>query len=42
VRLLARAGRDVALQRALRAWLSGVKTPAAVRVSVDVDPQNFL
>ena len=42
VRLLARAARGVALQRALRAWLDGVKLPAAVRVTIDIDPQSFL
>ena len=42
VRLLARAGRGVALQRALKTWLAGVKAPSTVRVSVDIDPQSFL
>ncbi|MGZ9113873.1 MAG: replication restart helicase PriA, partial [Brevundimonas sp.] len=41
-RLLVRADRDVDLQGFLRAWLARVKVPGSVRLSVDVDPYNFL
>ncbi|MCX7282035.1 MAG: primosomal protein N', partial [Alphaproteobacteria bacterium] len=37
-RLLLQAGRGVDVQAFLKAWLASVKTPAAVRVAVDVDP----
>lgn len=41
-RLLVRADRDVNLQAFLRAWLSRVKVPASVRLTVDIDPYSFL
>jgi primosomal protein N' (replication factor Y) len=41
-RLLVRADRDVDLQGFLRAWLTRVKIPASVRLTVDVDPYSFL
>ena len=41
-RLLVRADRDVNLQAFLKAWLSRVKVPASVRLTVDVDPYSFL
>lgn len=41
-RLLVRADRDVDLQGFLREWLGRVKVPAAVRLTVDVDPYSFL
>lgn len=41
-RLLVRADRDVDLQSFLRAWLTRVKIPASVRLTVDVDPYSFL
>ena len=41
VRLLVKAPRTAALQPALRDWLAAAPPPAAVRVSVDVDPQSF-
>lgn len=41
-RLLVRADRDVDLQGFLRAWLHRVKVPSSVRLTVDVDPYNFL
>jgi len=41
-RLLVRANRDVNLQAFLKAWLSRVKVPASVRLTVDVDPYSFL
>ena len=40
-RLLVQAGRGVDVQAYLKAWLAGVKVPAAVRVAVDVDPVSF-
>lgn len=41
-RLLVRADRDVNIQAFLRAWLSRVKVPGSVRLTVDVDPYSFL
>jgi primosomal protein N' (replication factor Y) (superfamily II helicase) len=40
-RLLVQAARGVDMQAYLRAWLSKVKIPAAVRAAVDVDPISF-
>lgn len=42
VRLLVHARRSVDLQGIIAAWLEGVATPASVRVTVDIDPYNFL
>ncbi|MEL6197805.1 MAG: primosomal protein N', partial [Pseudomonadota bacterium] len=41
-RLLVKAAKGIALQDALRRWLAAVKVPAAIRVTVDIDPQSFL
>jgi primosomal protein N' (replication factor Y) (superfamily II helicase) len=41
VRLLVKADKAVALQVALAAWLSPMKLPANLRLSVDIDPQSF-
>jgi primosomal protein N' (replication factor Y) len=41
VRLLVRARRSVRLSDYLRGWLSAVKMPGRVRVTVDVDPMSF-
>jgi primosomal protein N' (replication factor Y) len=41
-RFLVKAGRDVAVQPVLRDWLSQVKLPGGVRLSVDIDPYSFL
>lgn len=41
-RLLVHATRTAPLQDYVRAWLAAVTLPAAVRLSVDVDPQSFL
>lgn len=41
-RLLVRAERSVNLQAFLGAWLSRVKRPSRIRLSVDVDPYSFL
>ena len=41
-RLLVHARRALDVQDAIRAWLRGVDWPAKVRVTVDVDPYNFL
>ena len=40
-RLLVQAARGVDVQAYMRAWLARVKTPGAVRVTVDVDPVSF-
>ncbi|MFC3228291.1 hypothetical protein ACFOGJ_13685, partial [Marinibaculum pumilum] len=41
-RLLLHAARRLAVQPILRDWLGAVRLPAAVRLSVDVDPYSFL
>lgn len=41
-RLLVQADKNVNLQKAIEGWLAQVKTPSAVRVYIDVDPQSFL
>ncbi|MEO1190871.1 MAG: primosomal protein N' [Pseudomonadota bacterium] len=41
-RFLVQGPRGRLLQPAIRAWLEPLKLPAAVRLSVDVDPQSFL
>ncbi len=41
LRLLVRAAKGVALQPALRSWVSSVPCPGSVRVMIDVDPQSF-
>jgi len=40
-RLLVQAARGVDVQAYLKAWLALVKVPAAIRVTVDVDPVSF-
>jgi len=40
-RLLVQAARGVDVQAYLKAWLALVKAPAAIRVTVDVDPVSF-
>jgi primosomal protein N' (replication factor Y) len=40
-RLLLQAGRNVDVQAYLRTWLSAVKLPNAVRLTVDIDPVSF-
>lgn len=40
-RLLVQASKGVDIQAYLNAWLSGIKIPASVRVTVDVDPVSF-
>ncbi len=42
VRLLVKAGKGVALQPALAAWIAQFRVPASLRLSVDIDPQSFL
>ncbi len=42
MRLLVQARRSVDLQGIVAAWLEGVAVPASVRVTVDIDPYNFL
>ena len=41
VRLLVKAGKGVALQAAISAWVGQIKYPANLRLSVDIDPQSF-
>jgi primosomal protein N' (replication factor Y) len=41
-RFLVRADRGVDIQALVSTWLSRVKAPASVRVTVDVDPYSFL
>ena len=40
-RLLVQTARSVDVQAYLKTWLGGIKIPAAVRVTVDVDPVSF-
>jgi primosomal protein N' (replication factor Y) len=40
-RLLVQAGKGVDVQAYLKTWLALVKSPASVRVAVDVDPVSF-
>ena len=42
VRLLVKAPKGVALQPALAAWVGQVRGSSNLRLSVDIDPQNFL
>ncbi|WP_246209617.1 primosomal protein N' [Pikeienuella piscinae] len=42
VRLLVKVAKGAPLQAALRRWRAAVKTPSAVRVAIDIDPQSFL
>lgn len=41
VRMLVKAPKGVALQAAIGRWIGGLKLPAQVRLSVDIDPQSF-
>ena len=41
VRLLVKAPRDAPLQAALSEWISQLRPPRQLRLSVDVDPQSF-
>lgn len=41
VRLLVKAPKGVALQPALSRWTRGLKLPGHLRLSIDIDPQNF-
>ncbi|MCB2013550.1 MAG: primosomal protein N' [Sphingobium sp.] len=41
-RLLVHASRTLNVQEAIRYWLDQVACPASVRITVDIDPYNFL
>lgn len=41
VRLLVKSPKNVRLQRALRDWVAAVRPQGGVRLSIDIDPQNF-
>lgn len=41
-RLLVHASRALNVQEAIARWLGGVEWPSTVRVTVDIDPYNFL
>jgi primosomal protein N' (replication factor Y) len=41
-RLLVKAGRGVATQPLIAGWISAIKVPSSVRLSVDIDPYNFM
>ncbi|MCX7567561.1 primosomal protein N' [Sulfitobacter sp. F26169L] len=41
VRLLVKADKNVALQRALGIWVSQIKLKGDLRLAVDIDPQSF-
>ncbi len=42
VRLLVKAAKGAPLQGALAEWAAQVRLPAAVRMTIDIDPQSFL
>jgi primosomal protein N' (replication factor Y) len=42
MRFLITGPERAALQPAVRAWISRVKTPANIRLKIDVNPQSFL
>ncbi len=42
VRFLVKATREAHVQGFVAQWLEGVKVPSSMRLSVDVDPHNFL
>jgi len=41
-RLLIKAPKGAALQRAIKAWRAEVKVPSSVAIQIDIDPQSFL
>jgi len=41
VRLLVKAPKGMALQKALSDWVAQVKLPTNLRLSIDIDPQTF-
>ncbi|QQG37042.1 MAG: primosomal protein N' [Micavibrio aeruginosavorus] len=41
-RLLVRADKSVNIQKAITDWLGAFKTPSAVRIQIDIDPQSFM
>ena len=41
MRMLIRAPRQAAIQQAISDWLSPIKPPVNMRLSVDIDPQSF-
>lgn len=41
VRLLVKADKGVALQKALRTWVSQIRLKGDLRLAVDIDPQSF-
>jgi len=41
VRLLVKAEKGVALQPALRKWVSQIRLKGDLRLAVDIDPQSF-
>ncbi|MFV0302582.1 MAG: hypothetical protein ACK5IP_17230, partial [Paracoccus sp. (in: a-proteobacteria)] len=41
VRLLVKAPKGAALQPALAAWVGQVRLRGALRLAIDIDPQNF-
>jgi primosomal protein N' (replication factor Y) len=41
VRLLVKADKGAPLQAALAAWVAQIRLPGTLRLSIDIDPQNF-
>lgn len=41
-RILVRADKTIDLSAYLRAWAGRMKTPASVRVAIDVEPYSFI
>jgi primosomal protein N' len=42
VRLLLKGSKNVSMQSAVKSWVSRVKVNKNIRLTIDVDPQNFL
>lgn len=40
-RFLVKSDKNIALQKYLDEWLSPVKTPSAIQLKIDIDPQSF-
>ncbi|MEZ0259527.1 MAG: primosomal protein N' [Alphaproteobacteria bacterium] len=40
-RFLVKSGKSLSLQKYLGEWLSAIKTPSALQLKVDIDPQSF-
>ena len=41
-RFLVRSNKKIYLQNIVRDWISSIKIPRSIRLSIDVDPYNFM